>query len=316
MASKIDVFIDKIKKSKSILIVGHKNPDGDSLCSVLALAGIIKQNFGKEPVCLYDGNIPDYLDKVPYRDDIIFCEHFNLSVRFDLAIVLDFGTVAHIGGALPLVKNSAFRIEIDHHKNFDHIGDLCINKETASSVGEVLYEIAKSKDLIYDKDVAELITVSILTDTGNFKYCQTGKALRIVADLVDKGIYIKNITDKLNNKPWKTVKTEAAVVAKTEFFYDRKLAVAIVDTKDYKNLDGRGDIILGLLEQTKGIEYIVLLKQQKINQIGISFRSREKSILHIAESFGGGGHPCAAGAVAFDSLENVKKQVIKAFKGQ
>lgn len=316
MVSKIQAFWDKVKNAKSILIVGHKNPDGDSLCSVLALAGIIKQNFGKESVCLYDGNIPDYLDKVPYRDDIIFYEHFNLSTRFDLAIVLDYGTVAHIGGALPLVKKAGYRMEIDHHKNVNHIGDLCISKENASSVGEVLYEMAKSAGLIYDKDVVELIAASILTDTGNFKYCKTGKPLCIVANLVDRGLYIKELADKLNNKPWKTIKTEAGVIVNTEFYYNRQLAVAVVDSKDYKNLDGRGDIILGLLEQTKGVEYIALLKEQKTCQIGLSLRSREKDILHIAESFGGGGHPCAAGAVVFDSLENVKKQVIKAFKGQ
>ena len=33
----LNLLCEKIRDAKSILIAGHKNPDGDSLCSVLAL---------------------------------------------------------------------------------------------------------------------------------------------------------------------------------------------------------------------------------------------------------------------------------------
>ena len=64
------------------------------------------------------------------------------------------------------------------------------------------------------------------------------------------------------------------------------------------------------------VEYVVLLKEQKENQIGISLRSKRIPVNTIAESFGGGGHLCAAGAVVQDNLENVHKKVIEAFKGK
>ena len=57
------------------------------------------------------------------------------------------------------------------------------------------------------------------------------------------------------------------------------------------------------------------LKEQKENQIGISLRSRKIPVNKIAESFGGGGHLYAAGAVVADSLQNVHDKVISAFKG-
>ena len=72
MKKNVKDFIDKIKTAKSIAIAGHKNPDGDSLCSVLALARLIHLNFNKKTVCVYDGNIPDCLDNVPDRKNIIY----------------------------------------------------------------------------------------------------------------------------------------------------------------------------------------------------------------------------------------------------
>ena len=73
---------------------------------------------------------------------------------------------------------------------------------------------------------------------------------------------------------------------------------------------------MNLLGQIQGVEYIVMLKEQKVNHIGLSMRSRNKPINHIAEALGGGGHICAAGAVVADSLENVRAKVIELFRGE
>ena len=94
-----------------------------------------------------------------------------------------------------------------------------------------------------------------------------------------------------------------------------RLAVATINNEDYKKLDGRGEIVLSLLAQIHGVQYVVLLKEHKEDQIGISIRSRKTPINQIAESFGGGGHLCAAGAVVADNLQNVHDAIINAFKG-
>ena len=46
MDKKIEEFLQRVRNAKSIAIMGHKNPDGDSMCSVLALGHLIEQNFG------------------------------------------------------------------------------------------------------------------------------------------------------------------------------------------------------------------------------------------------------------------------------
>ena len=75
LLKKIEILIEKIKNAKSIAISGHKNPDGDALCSVLALKKIIELNFDKKPTVIYDGNIPKDLDNVPLRNSACFHAH-------------------------------------------------------------------------------------------------------------------------------------------------------------------------------------------------------------------------------------------------
>lgn len=314
MKQEIKVFLEKIESAKSILLTVHKNPDGDALCTMLALYQLICLNYGKECVCVYDGNVPEALHYVALRGRAHYFEHVDLSNAFDLAILLDYGTVNNIGGTRPALDAAKFLVEIDHHKNDNKIGHLCLDDDTASATACLLYDIMIEAGWKYDDKVLQLLALGILTDTGNFKYARDGRPLRIMANLVEQGIEINKLLELLNNKPRKTIQTEARVVADAEFFYKNRLAVAIVDSDAYKNLDGRGENALSLLGQIKGVEYIALLKQQKKNQIGVSLRSKNLPVNKIAEQLGGGGHMFAAGAVVRDSLENVKKNIIDIFK--
>ena len=316
MEQKIQEFFEHLKNAKSIAIMGHKNPDGDSLCSVLALAHLIEDNFCVTPVCTYDGNIPDALDYVPLRSRIKYFERVDTQMKYDLAIVMDYGNPAHIGGPRPIVDNAKFVIEIDHHKNENKLGQLCINDEDAPATAVIVYKIMRAGGLYMDSRTADLLGLAILTDTGNFKFVRSGEALRIMADLVDAGVNIRNLIELMQNKPRKAVQLEARTTANAEFFYHGRLALATIPKKDYKYLDGRGEMVLSLLGQIQGVDYVVLLKEQKAEQIGISIRSRRKPIDHVATELGGGGHERAAGAIVRDTLENVRMQVLNLFKGE
>ena len=157
--------------------------------------------------------------------------------------------------------------------------------------------------------------IAIITDTGNFKFARNSDVLRTAAELVDAGANITYLVNLLNNKDKKTVLVESAAVANAEFFMKGRLVVTAIRHPDYKKLDGRGELVLNLLAQISGVEFVVLLKEQKENQIGISIRSKNVPINHIAESFGGGGHLCAAGAVMFDDFDRARERVIRAFRG-
>ena len=314
MEQNIKNFIEKIKGAKNIAIMGHKNPDGDSYCSVLALAKLIELNYGVRPTCIYDGNIPEYLDEMPLRSWIKYYERVDLSEVYDLVVLMDYGTPNHIGGARPIVDNAKFIVEIDHHQNSERLGHLCVDDEKAAATGQILFDIMKTANWKFDKDVLDLLAVALITDTGNFKFVRDGRVMNIMAELINNGVVLRHLFEALRNKPRKAVVVEAEAASRAEFLFKGKLAIAIIPHKDYKYLDGRGETVLNLLGSIKGVEYIAFLKEQKAEQTGVSLRSRGKPVNHIAEALGGGGHTCAAGAVVNDSLENVRNRIIELFR--
>ena len=316
MKDKIKILDEKLHSAKSVAIMAHKNPDGDALCSVLALGRLIEENYGINCVCIYDGNAPDYLDGVPLRNLAHCWGRISFNKPFDVAILVDYGAEHQIGGPLDIVKDAKYVIEIDHHINDNPIADLCIDDENADAAAVVLYRIMRAAKWHDDADVRDLLACAILTDTGRFRFAKQPETLSIMAELVAGGVSIRNLVEIMNNKPRKAVLVEARAAGNAEFFYHNKLAIAVINRRDYRDMDGRGEMVLNLLGQIKGVEYVVLLKEQKETQIGISIRSRGAAIDGIAASFGGGGHTQAAGAVVRDdTLENVFDRIVKAFKG-
>lgn len=315
MNEQIQILIEKLKAAKSVAIVGHKNPDGDALGSALALSRLIELNFGISPVCTYDGNIPETLADVPLRPRMRYFGNLNVTAPFDVVILVDYGTMRHLEFASSIIQSAGFVMEIDHHKNDAPVASLCIDDETADATAIIIYEMMRDLKWEYDLDVLNLLALGIVTDTGYFKFSRSGRALRIMADMVEEGVRIRGVYDMLNNQPKKAILVEARVASTAEFFYRDRLAVATIVNKDYRNIDGRGENVLDILARIKGVEYIALLKQQKENQIGVSLRGRGKQVNHIAEALGGGGHIYAAGAVVRDTLENVHDKVVELFKG-
>lgn len=316
MKKKIETLIEKIKDAKSIAISGHKNPDGDSLCSALALMKLINLNFDKRVTVIYDGNIPKELENVPSRKSACFYKHVPEGAKFDLYILVDYGTRRNLGNSEKFINEADFIIEFDHHYNEDVIGNLCFDDVEKASTSQIIYNVIREANLKTGPEIIDLLTLALITDTGNFKFVRNSDVFRDAAELVDAGADMTRLINVLSNKDKKTVLVESKAVSNAEFFMKGRLAVAVIKHADYRQLDGRGELVLRLLGQIHGVEFVVLLKEQRENQIGVSFRSRRIPVNQIAESFGGGGHLCAAGAVISDSLENVREKIINAFKGK
>ena len=317
MKKNIEILIEKIKNAKSIAVSGHKNPDGDSLCSALAIMKLINVNFDKRVTVIYDGNIPQELENVPLRKSACFHKHVPEDAKFDLFILVDYGTKKNLGNVEKFINSADFIIEFDHHYNENVLGNICFDDVNKAATSQIIFDVIRAAKLKTCPEIIDLLTLALITDTGNFKFVRNSDVFCDAAELVNNGANMTRLVNLLNNKDKKTVLVESKAVSNAEFFMKGRLAIATINHDDYKKLDGRGELVLRLLGQIHGVQYVVLLKEQRENQIGISFRSRDndKPVNKIAESFGGGGHLCAAGAVVMDSLENVREQVKDAFKG-
>ncbi len=113
----------------------------------------------------------------------------------DVSIVFDCSSKKRVGRMLSFIKNSIV-INIDHHDGNSFFGDINWVCEKRSSVGEMCFFIAN--DLGYmDRDIAECLYVSILTDTGSFKHNFSSDTISVVDRLLKMKIDPEKIADNV-----------------------------------------------------------------------------------------------------------------------
>ena len=314
---KIDLLIEKIADAKTILIFGHKNPDGDALGASLGLRFLINDNFGKNPDVIYDGNLPFIYDFVPGRADMVYVEKMPAK-KYDLVISLDSPAPRMIGEAQMAFFNAAAdTVKIDHHKTDADCDFAALNISDTNFVAtaEMIYEIAKAMDWKISVDAANCLYVGIYTDTGGFNYVDNGNAMRVAADLVDMGVDARNMQPNLNLCTAGDIIAQGSALANTEFFYGGKLAVTMISNKQYKKLDSGQTTLLMRLRDVKGVRALAILKEAKPEEIHASLRSETTPIRGVAEKLGGGGHDFSAAANLKMNLQSARDTVVEAFRG-
>jgi manganese-dependent inorganic pyrophosphatase len=153
----------------SVSVVGHSNPDTDSVTSAIAYAQYLK-NTGTDAVACMQISA----DNLNPETKVVL-EKFNLPVPQvltdaadkDVALV-DFSDIAQA----PANINKANIIAIvDHHK----IGDITTGSpiffyaKPVGCTGTVLFEMFKKNNVDLPKDIAGGMLCAILSDTVNFK---------------------------------------------------------------------------------------------------------------------------------------------------
>jgi len=91
---------------------------------------------------------------------------------------------------------------------------------TASSTGEIIHRLLKKMGFAITGDIATNIYTAILTDTGSFRYSNTGSdTFRVAADLVDKGANSRCIAERIyETRPANQVRLMAKVLDTLEFY--------------------------------------------------------------------------------------------------
>lgn len=296
--NKYKELINYIKKAENILIISHVNPDGDTLGSMLALKSIIKNDFKKEADAVTFGIIPEIYEFLPGVKDVL--KFADLKDSYDLAISVDVASKERMMEALSVFQNAKISVNIDHHKTNKGFGNLNIIDDSASSTGEVIFDIIKSENLTLDKDTACAIYTAVLTDTGGFRFENTNeKVLIIASELVKCGANPNEIARSCyESKSKAQVMLHANTIANAKFEHNGKIAYAIItndDIKKYNANQSHTDGISEALRQIKTVEVSMLIKEIDSQSCKASLRSKSVDLCKVTEPFSGGGHKFAAG---------------------
>ena len=282
-----------IKNSSKILITSHINPDGDTLGTMCALYGAILENFKKSADMFITSKVPFAYRDMPFIEKAK--NDFDNSLVYDLTISVDVAAKDRMGNAQTLFDKSKTTVNIDHHKTNPNYAD--INNWKIS------------------KEVADCLYISILTDTGGFKYENTSaEAVKIAGELIELGVNPNKIYKSIYETKTKDfVMFQANALAKSKFICDNKISYTTVYKKDLQQYKSSEDFTEGLVERLRIIDEVevsFLVKEIDSKTSKISMRSKNIDIAEVCSIFGGGGHTYAAGCVVKASVENTIKKIV------
>jgi len=306
-----------IEKSKKILILSHKAPDGDALSSTLAMHYFLKRkNKESHPFLL---NPPKYLSFLESYDEIERKSKKIRKINFDLILLLDYAGKDRIEIPAKFEIDEKKCITFDHHPEDFHIGKVKIVEEKFASTTELLYEFFLFLKEEITPPLATMLLCGIITDTAGGRRLPQESSKK-VAELILKGADFKKILEKyysfsleqgkLLGKLLSRIKTQKNIGVLYSYF----LLSEIKKAKDFSLLEP--PIFSDFLTQIEGYDIYLFLCEQKKGKVKVSLRSKKTDVSKIAKKFGGGGHKKASGFRKKGSLKEVLKQVLKEIEKQ
>lgn len=317
----IQNIIDSLEKAKNVLIVGHVNPDGDSIGSQLALAGYLNQRSIKCRI-INDGEIPSNYEFLPGIDTVENINNFEDDDNsFDTVVYIECSTNERCGKVTKLIdiENQTI-INIDHHSDNTSFGKINFIDNEAAAAGEMIYDILLLASAEISVDIATNLYTAILTDTGQFQFtCTTSRTLRIAATLMDKGIdRLKIINNLYHNYTPSAMRLLGTTLLNQEFHLDGKVCYMTITDDVLKKIDASPKDMEGLINYSIGIKGVVvgvLFKEISESVTKASFRSDNGiDIIKVAAKFGGGGHRVACGCTLDNSMDEAKRVILSEIK--
>ena len=306
-----------VQKNKNFLITAHINLDGDAIGSELALYFILKK-LNKKVIILNQDRLSKIYDFLPGSDKVHYLNNNRIKPKsIDVGIVLDCSNIKRIGRTYEIFKNIKTIINIDHHKSNENYGNLNYLDCSASSVGEIIYELITSIDInLLDEKISTCLFTAIMTDTGSFRYSNVnsktfGVASHLTRHRIKSHLIANNIYNR-NTYPGLKLLGEALLTLKTnKSSYVSWLTITRKMLNDTNANDEDIEGIIDVVTTLNNVEISILFRETKDNKIKISFRSKGNfDVNKFAGKFKGGGHPNAAGCLCSGKLDEIKGNVL------
>lgn len=317
-----EAILEKLSRSKRVIVVSHTNPDADAYGSSCGLAWGLRQ-LGKSVVVYNDhGFIPRYRI-IPGASEVEKGAWPTLEPE-DLLVVCDCGAAERVGDALvSLLSQVPQVINIDHHNSNTHFGTLNLIVETASSTSEIVFDLLKGlealegrTDLI-SKEAAECLLSGIIGDTGSFRYSSTtAKTFLVAHELVNRGALPHVLVQELYaNQSLVALKLQSealcGVTAHANGFAEVIVTQEMLKRTGADILDA--DSLAERARDIEGIRVSALYKED-VDLWRVSLRARQPAtdVSTVARSFGGGGHKAAAAFRWRGDLQTLRRELAEA----
>lgn len=308
-----------LSSKKNIVIVTHKNPDGDAIGSTLGLYHYLKKEKHNAQV-ITPNDYPDFLKWVPGQETILKydlqTELSNKAIEeADVIFTLDFNTFHRTGQMAPILETSkALKILIDHHQEPDNYATYVYSDVSMSSTCEMVYNFIEMLGdvALIDKTVATCLYLGIMTDSGSFRFpSTTSRTHRVVADLIDKGANNAEIHNNVyDTNSYNRLQLLGCALSNLKTLPELKTAYITLSQSELHKFNFKKGDTEGIVNYALSLEGIIFaaifIEDKQEGIIKISLRSKGAfSVNEFSRAhFNGGGHNNAAGGRSETSLKS------------
>ena len=283
------------------LILSHRRPDGDTLGSSAALCRGLRQ-LGKRAHILRNREVTKKYQHLH--------EGLTLEEAPEKAVILCVDTAS--ASLLPEEYRPLLprlQLRIDHHGTGESFAPLEQVEPTASSCGDMIYELLMAMGVTLDKAIAEALYTAVSTDTGCFRYANTNAhAYRVAAACYEAGGDLHTINQEIfDTNSLARLRLQGWIVENLRLSAGGQVAVCALPLEVEKKLQLTEDDlenVSGFPRSIEGVRMAATLRQTEDGKVKLSVRAVPGyDAAAVCAHFGGGGHKGAAGATVALSLE-------------
>ncbi|QDT52977.1 NanoRNase/pAp phosphatase [Caulifigura coniformis] len=305
------------------VITSHVRPDADAIGSEMGLAGALRA-LGKDVRIINPSATPNHLSFLdPHASIFKLGEGITVeeACQTDVHIIVDTSAWQQIDTVGKVIeKTAATKVVIDHHISSDNLGAVEFKDTSAAAAGVLVLEFIEALGLVPNIDQATQIFTAIATDTGWFRFPSVDvRTMDCVKRLVGFGVQPAVVYRELYERSTLSrLKLHGRVLSRVAVDFEGKLAHTFVLQKDFEELNAHPSDTEDLVNDCltiNGAQCAIILVEQKSGQVKCSFRSRTGlDVARVAETFGGGGHRQASGAMLPGPFATAQARVLKAIE--
>ena len=297
-------------QAEDVLILCHRNPDGDTLGSAYGLWHAL-HDLGKRAAIRCSDEIPHRLS---YLTDG-YCPPEDFTPKTIVSV--DIASESLFGDGLSDCVGKV-QLAIDHHRSHQQFAENLLLQPDSASTCEIICLVIQEMQVPITPVMAGCLYTGMATDTGCFKFSNTTpRTHRLAAEMMEIGCnYTKINKLSFDTKSAGEFAIEREALNHMEIHYNGQLAMITLTQEMYRNC-GVNEADLGGISsipaKLEGVEIAVTIKERTAGEYKISLRSVSRvDVSELSQLLGGGGHARAAGFTAYGTLDEVKTLILGA----
>ncbi|MDR1192716.1 MAG: DHH family phosphoesterase [Peptococcaceae bacterium] len=307
-------LISYLDQGQELTILVHERPDGDAWGSGLGL-GLVLEDLGYKPRLLRPRRPPYAFAWLPGQHliQVVAGEEWVWPAN-GAVVTVDCGDGERCEYKL---GDRRVLLNADHHVSNPGFGVLNWVDSQAGATAQILCRLLLAGGVAVSPAAATCFYAALVTDTGGFRFSNTGgETLAVAAQLAYGGADLGLIRRRLwENRPRPELTLLREMMARLVLLAGERAVFCALpyETMIEKGiLDADTETAIDALRGVEGVEVIALLKETAPEVVKISLRSKETlDCAAFMARLGGGGHVRAAGGTWRGPLPAAEKELTR-----